>query len=113
MTTPTIPVLVTGDDLALPVDLTVNGVAFDASGGTVTARIVSLDHDTALCDEAQQNSAASGANWAAGRVVVELAAALTAAIVSYGQALIELQVDKAGRKATWFVAIVVVRGHVA
>lgn len=113
MTASTIPVLVTGDDFALPVDLTVNGAAYDAGGAQITARIVALDHTAALADSVDQSAGASGADWAAGRVVVELPAANTAGIASYGQALIELQVDKGGRKATWFVSVVVVQGHVA
>lgn len=108
----TIPVLVTGDDFALPVNLTANEVAVNVAGATITAGIVGTDHAALHLQGIAQSSGATGANWGAGLVAVEFTAAQTAAIVATGAALIELQVASPA-KATWFIPIQIVRGHVA
>jgi hypothetical protein len=104
--------LVTGDDLRLPVQLTINGAVFDASAATIKARVVSLDHATALTPEVAQSSGASGANWSQSLVVVVISAAETAAIASYGMALLEIQAAR-DIKETWFVPLNIVQGQIA
>lgn len=108
----TIPTVVTGDDFRLPVNLTISNTAFDASAATIKARIVSMDHATALTDEVAQSSATPGANWAQSLVVVVIGAADTSAIVRYGMALLEIQVAS-DIKETWFTPVNVVQGQIA
>lgn len=109
----TTPILVTGDDFTLPVNLTINDAAFNMSTATsVKARIVSADHAAALTSEVAQSSGTSGANWTASLVVVVIAAADTASIASFGAALLEIQVEMSG-KATWFVPVEIVQGQIA
>jgi len=104
--------LVTGDDLRLPVALKINGAAFDAAAATIKARVVSLDHATALTAEAAQSPATPGANWAQSLVVVVIPATDTAVIASYGMALLEIQVAS-DIKETWFVPLNIVQGQIA
>jgi hypothetical protein len=109
----TIPNLVTGDDFALPINLTVNDIAYAVStGATVTAGIVTGDHATLLLSGVVQSSATTGANWPSGTVVVVFTGADTSAITQTGLALIELQVAGTS-KDTWFTPVNVVKGHLA
>lgn len=110
MTTPT---LVTGDDFAIPVDLTVNGIAHAVSlGATVKAGIVSGDHATLWLDGVAQVSSANGASWSTGRVAVVFTKAQTALITTYGLALIEIQVEDVTTDS-WFTPVRVVKGNIA
>ena len=107
-----IPILVTGDDVTLPVTLKKNGAVFAINvAAVVKARLVTLDHATSLCDEVVQSHSATGANWAASLVVVALPGAITGAVSGYGNALLEIQVDYSG-KATWFIPVTIVQGHI-
>jgi hypothetical protein len=107
-----LPQIVTGDDFALPVNLTANAVAVSVAGATITACIVSDDHASLLSASQAQSSTAVGASWSTGLVVVELAAALTGAMAHTGTALIEIQVATP-TKVSWFVPIEVVKGQIA
>lgn len=110
----TLPVLVTGDDFYALVDLTENDLAYAVDlAATVKARIVALDHRSALSAEVAQASGTAGANWAVGRIAVLLNAAATVAIVKYGLAQIEIQVEQAGAKYTWFAGVRIVQGQIA
>lgn len=109
----TLPVLVTGDDFYLLVDLTTNEVAQAVDGAAeVKARVVSLDHRTALSAAVTQAPGADGADWAAGRIAVLLDTATTAAITRYGRAQIELQVNQGGGKFSWFAPAMIVKGQI-
>jgi hypothetical protein len=109
----TLPVLVTGDDFYLLVDLTTNELAqvVDAAAD-VKARVVSVDHRTALSAAVAQSFGADGADWGAGRIAVLLDTATTAAITRYGQAQIELQVSQGGARFSWFASVMVVKGQI-
>jgi len=108
-----LPVLVTGDDFQLPVDLTTNDLAFVVDvNAEVKARVVSLDHRTAWSAAVAQIAGTAGADWPNGRVAVFFTAAETAAIVKYGLAQIEIQVNQFGGKSTWFAGIRVVKGQI-
>lgn len=110
MTTPTI---VTGDDFIVPVQLYKNDLTFAIGGAAVVkARLVSQNHETPLTDEETQSSATSGATWGTSLVVVTLASGLTAGVVPQGDALLEIQVNDSG-KLTWFIPVIIVKGHVA
>ena len=108
-----IPTLITGDDIIVPVPLTKNDATFVISGSaTVKARLVSIDHKSAYSAEVTQSSATSGANWGASLVVVKFAPGDTADVTFQGLALLEVQVDDAGVKTTWFGQVVLVKGNI-
>lgn len=105
------PVLVTGDDFHVLIDLTENDLPFGIAGGAeVKACVVALDHKLAWCAAVVQSSVASGADWPVGRVAVALDAAVTATILKAGLAQIEVQVSQSGAKASWFAGVRVVKG---
>lgn len=107
-----IPTLVTGDDVTLPVTLKKNGATFVISTtAVVKARLVSMDHARALSDEVSQSHAVAGADWANSLVIVALPGDITGAISGHGNALLEIQVDYSG-KTTWFIPVSIVQGHI-
>lgn len=109
-----VPVLVTGDDFHVLVDLTENDLSYAVdSSAAVKACVVALDHKSAWCAVVAQSSAAVGADWPAGRVAVVLDASTTGAIVKAGLAQIEVQVHQGGGKASWFAGVRVVKGQIA
>ena len=107
------PIIVTGDNISLPVTLKKNGATFviDAAA-TVKAMIVSRDHRESLTAAVAQVSTAAGADWPNSLVVVEFAPADTSGIAFQGEALIEIEVTE-GIKKTWFVTVEIVRGNIA
>lgn len=109
----TIPTVVTGDDISLPVTLKKNGVVFDIPVSTpVVAMLVTRDRKEALTDEVSQVNTTTGADWANSLVVVELSSAKTVDIQEQGRALLEIQVNDGG-KLTWFVSVEIAKGNIA
>lgn len=107
-----LPVIVTGDDVAMSVTLYKNSATFEIdAGATVSARFVLAEHTGVLTDAIAQVSTATGADWANSLVMVEFSSAVTGAIKQQGEALVEIQVDDSGKR-TWFVAVEIVRGQV-
>jgi CheY-specific phosphatase CheX len=108
----TTPIIVTGDDMRQPVQLTINSLPFAIGlAGTVKARLVTLDHKTALTVVVDQSRSAAGADWSASLVVVEMPPTATAPIAEYGPSLLEVQVDDV-IKETWFIPVTIVQGHI-
>lgn len=108
----TTPIIVTGDDMRQLVQLTINSLPFAIGlAGTVKARLVTLDHKTALTVVVDQSRSAAGADWAASLVVVEMPPTATAPIAEYGPSLLEIQVDDT-IKETWFIPVTIVQGHI-
>ncbi len=106
-----IPVLVTGDDITLPVTLKKNGATFTiASGATVVGQLVSRDRKETYTVEVSQSNAAP-ADWDNSLVEVTFLSAHTADITEQGAALLEIQVDDGGKR-TWFVAVTIARGNI-
>jgi len=106
-------VIVTGDDVALPVTLKKDGATFAiAQAATVQAALVTQDRSSVLAGPVVCSSSATGADWANSLVIVEIASTLTGAIVSYEPALLEIQVDDGG-KLTWFASVDIVKGNIA
>lgn len=109
-----VPVLVTGDDFHVLIELTENDLAYAIDpAAVVKACVVALDHKSAWCSAVTQSAAATGADWPAGRVAVALDATATGTIVKYGLAQIEVQVHQGGGKASWFAGVRVVKGQIA
>lgn len=107
--------LITGDDIAIPVTLKINGQTFTIPPtATVEAQLVLPDHTGTWPGalKAVQSESAPGADWANSLVMVEFAGADTVAIADQGKALIEIQVDDNGKR-TWFVTVKVVLGQIA
>lgn len=96
--------IVTGDDVAIPVTLSINGVAVDLSGATIKANLVSKDHTVKfMLTDTAQSEAHPNADWVNGVVVIEFAAADTGAITEIGKCLIEIEVATPAER-TWFVS---------
>ena len=96
------PTRVPGDDVSLAVTLKKNGATFNiSSGASVTASVVTTDHQTVLIAETAQSDGTSGADWANSLVIVEFTEALTEVVTDAGSANLEVQVDDGG-KLTWF-----------
>lgn len=107
-----IPVLVTGDDISLPVTLKKNGATFSIdAGATVIGRLVTRDRKNPLTIEVTQSNAAP-ADWGNSLVMVVFTSTHTKDIEEQGPALLEIQVDDSGKR-TWFVSIVIARGNIA
>lgn len=107
-----IPIVVTGDDIAIAVTLKRNGAVFAINpGATVKARLVDVDHENAYTAEVAQSSSAPGADWSVSLVSVQFAPADTTTITYQGLAKLEIQVDDA-IKSTWFVPVVIRRGSI-
>lgn len=93
----------TGDDWELTITIRKNGVAFDASSGTINAAVVQVigGRPTTIIAATAQSEVATGADWANGVIIVEFASAATGTVNVYDNLFIELQVDKGGKKTTW------------
>ena len=106
-------VIVTGDDVALPVTLKKDGATFSIdAGATVQASIVLPDGSVTLVSAVTCSNAATGADWDNSLVVVEFSSAETGAVTDYVPAKVEIQVDDSG-KLTWFVGVVIEKGSIA
>lgn len=93
------PIVTPGDDIALVQDLYENGVLVDVSSATIYAAIQD-SRGTQYIASTLQSSSASGAAWATGRVVCEFPASATIALTR-GDAWLEVEVTRAGKKTTW------------
>lgn len=107
-----IATVVEGDDLALLITLKSDGVVFDMSGKTVTARIVTRDRQSVLTAEIVQDAGASGADWSNSLVAVEMASGETADMDYQGSGYVEIQVGFPEKK-TWFLPVQIVKGNIA
>jgi len=98
-------VIVTGDDVALPITLKKDNAVFAIdAGATVKASLISADRTAVLIAPVTCSNVAIGTDWPNSLVVVEFSSAETSAITTAGTALIEIQVDDGG-KNTWFVSV--------
>ena len=107
--------IVTGDDVDIPVTLTkgkAKAVFSIDAGATVKAALVSLSRETILIPAVVCDFNATGADWANSLVIVPFSSAETAALIDYGKAYLEVQVDDGG-KLTWFDDIDIIKGSIA
>ena len=112
--------IVAGDDVAVLVTLKIeeNGVptTFNMVGATVTARIITEDHSGALTEEVAQSGSATGANYLASLVAIEMTKAQTAKIPFPGsgkmKGKIEIQVSMPETK-TFYVPVDIVKGTIS
>ncbi len=108
----TIPVIVTGDDVLLPTTLKIDNATFNINiAATVSAKVVSSNHQTVYSAIATQSSSTPGADWANSLVIISLPSEITSAINFYGDCELEIQVDDNG-KTTWFAQIEVEKGNI-
>jgi len=106
-------IIVTGDDVALPVQLKKDGKIFAIdAGATIKAAVINLNRSETIIPEVTCLSNAAGADWDNSLVVVEFNSAATSAVTDYDKALLELQVDDGG-KLTWFVSVEFQKGTIA
>lgn len=107
------PIITTGDDVAIQVNLTKDGAAFVINvASTVKARLTSINRDVAYTAEVEQSATTAQADWAQSRVMVRFASADTAAITFQGRAWLELQVYD-GARTTWWIPVEIRRGSIA
>ena len=105
--------IVTGSDVAQPVQLTRNSVNFVIDvADTVECALVSYDHKTILVSAVAQSNATAGADWANSLIVCVFSNAGTAAVVETGRAWLEVKVTQAGIETSWFVAAQIVKGNI-
>ncbi len=109
-----IPEIVTGYVVDLAISLKKNGLPFVIpQTASVAVALVSMDHTQRLTAAAvSQVSTAPGANWATSLVVIELLPDATEAITYQGLALLEIQVNDAGRPKPWFVPVRIITGNI-
>lgn len=96
-------IVFSGDEWAIPVVLTQEGVAVDVSSATEIKALISDGDGIApniLVAEVTLSISATGADWANGIVVAEFTAASTAALTTQ-PAYIEVQVTLLGKRTTW------------
>lgn len=93
------PIVTNGDDIALVQDLYENGTLVDLSAATIYAAIQDSFGNQIIASR-QQSSSASGAAWGAGRVVCEFPSSVTASLPR-GDAWLEVEVTRSGKKTTW------------
>lgn len=93
------PIVTPGDDIALVQDLYENGALVDVSAATIYAALQD-SRGTQLVSSTLQSLSASGAAWATGRVVCEFPASKSTSL-RRGDAWLEIEVIRAGKRTTW------------
>ena len=105
-----VAVIVTGDDVARPVQLTKDGASFVIDpGATVRAAIVDEAHKKVLMAAVTLDEGATGAVWATSLLVVEM----TAAETDMGTLHLAAWTVDDGGKETFFENIQVIPGLIA
>ena len=114
----TTPILITGDDIVLPVVLrkklaeaTVYTTFIIDPGATIITRLVSTDRENTYTTEITQVTDHADADLPNSTIVVEFTSAQTIDITYQGGALLEIQVDDSG-KLTWFTTVKINRGQI-
>lgn len=93
------PIVTPGDDIALVQDLYENGALVNLSSATIYAALQD-SRGRQLIATTLQSSSSSGAAWTTGRVVVEFTAAQSI-VLQRGDAWLEIEVTRSGKKTTW------------
>ena len=105
--------IVTGDDVAQPVQLTRNGAAFVIDGGdSVQCALVSYDHSSVLIAAVAQSNTETGADWGTSLIVCAFSNAQTKLVTVDGRAWLEIKVTQNSIQTTWFVAAQIVKGNI-
>ena len=115
----TTPIIVTGDDITFPTVLrkkaagaTVYTTFVIDAGATIVARLVSTDKESVYTPEITQITVQAGADLNNSLIIIKFTSAQTIGITFQGNALLEIQVDDAG-KLTWFTPVKINRGQIA
>ena len=93
------PIVTPGDDIAITRDLYENGILADLSSATIYAALQNA-RGRQYISSTLQSSSAAGAAWTTGRVVIEFSAAQSI-VLRRGDAWLEIEVIRAGKKKTW------------
>ena len=103
--------ITTGDDAKLYVTCNLNGLSTTAidSGATITASITDNDKATLISSVSVPESN-SGSDWSNRLVAVYFTSAQTS-ITTYGEAILEIQIDDGG-KLTWHIPIIIEQGTI-
>jgi hypothetical protein len=105
------PEIWSGDFFRIAVTLTTDGVPEPVAGAAIRASVRSAQTTEVYVQPTQQSSDTSGANWAAGVVVIEFPSSITAE-VPRGEVWLEIQVTRSGRPETWKVPLEGQRGTI-
>lgn len=93
------PIVTPGDDIAITRDLYENGILADLSSATIYAALQN-GRGQQYITATLQSSSSVGASWSTGRVVIEFSAAQSIAL-RRGDAWLEIEVIRSGKKKTW------------
>lgn len=93
------PIVTPGDDIAITRDLYESGILVNLTGATIYAALQNARGQQYIATTLQSSSA-SGAAWATGRVVAEFTSAQSIAL-NRGDAWLEIEVIRSGKKKTW------------
>jgi len=104
--------LIVGDDFIVPVTLKKNGATFNISNSAVVSvAVIKADRSGLLSAILTSNRLAVGANWAQSLIIVNIPAATTALLSSFGAAKLEIQVYDT-TKQTWFADITITKSNI-
>lgn len=106
------PVIVTGDDVTLKSTLLRDGEVFEISDtAEVKAMLIADDGKKLLTSVIDQDKDTPGADWSNSLIMVVIPSTETEAIINYGTATLEIQVNDGG-KNTWHDTVNIVKGHI-
>jgi len=105
-------IIVTGDDVTLPVTLKKDSATFTIPvSATVKTAIVSPNRDQVLIPASLSSDTASGADWANSLIIATFSSTETSKVTNYGDAILEIQVNDSG-KTTWFTSLIIEKGSI-
>ena len=105
--------IITGDDNYIKVTLTKSGSTFNiGQGSVIKASIIDKNHQKILAGPITMSRLEAGADWANSLVVIRIPAKSMLLTQSSSQAILEIKVNDANVKSTWFSNVNVVRGTI-
>lgn len=108
--------IVTGDNVAIPVQLTKDGAAFDIpTSKVVKAMLVGRNSSEKYMESpVTLISTTAGSDWTKSLVVVLIPGTATAGITYQGKAILEIQetVETGVVDETWFLPVMIRKGYV-
>lgn len=108
-------IITTGDHSKIPVTLKRDGATFSIdAGATIKAILTGADRITLLTEEVTIDNAAVGTDLPNSKFIVEFTKAQTLAIIDYGPAYLEVQVEEiVDEPDTWTDEVLIRKGNIA
>lgn len=111
--------ITTGDDFLLQLTLTENEItptAIDLTGATIQVAVISKNFSERYSTPVALNSAALGADWANGIIIINIPQTVTVEIDTYiygnCNGWLEIEVTRGAIVQTWYQAVTIKQGHV-